>query len=144
MKKVLLLGQKEYIEKEWKDIDEFQDVYFMEGSPIRREDVISAGVQNCLMCLILSSALQSKATDPNLVDKETILSFLQVQFRYRKYNSVQFRYRKYNSDIENTIQVQFRYRKYNSGVIQIQKIQFRYNSDIENTIQVQFRYRKYR
>ena len=40
--------------------------------------MISAGVQNCLMCLILSSALQSKATDPNLVDKETILSFLQV------------------------------------------------------------------
>jgi len=79
VKKVLLLGQKEYIEKEWKDIDEFQDVYFMEGSPIRREDVISAGVQNCLMCLILSSALQSKATDPNLVDKETILSFLQIK-----------------------------------------------------------------
>jgi len=51
----------------------------MEGSPIRREDVISAGVQNCLMCLILSSALQSKATDPNLVDKETILSFLQIK-----------------------------------------------------------------
>ena len=45
---------------------------------MRREDVISAGVQNCLMCLILSSALQGKATDPNLVDKETILSFLQV------------------------------------------------------------------
>lgn len=79
VKKVLLLGQREYIEKEWKDIDEFQDVYFMEGSPIRREDVISAGVQNCLMCLILSSALQSKATDPNLVDKETILSFLQIK-----------------------------------------------------------------
>ncbi|XP_063691794.1 calcium-activated potassium channel subunit alpha-1-like isoform X7 [Bolinopsis microptera] len=79
VKKVLLLGKKEYIEKEWKDIDEFQDVYFMEGSPIRREDVISAGVQNCLMCLILSSALQSKATDPNLVDKETILSFLQIK-----------------------------------------------------------------
>lgn len=79
VKKVLLLGKKEYIEKEWKDIDEFQDVYFMEGSPIRREDVISAGVQNCLMCLILSSALQSKAIDPNLVDKETILSFLQIK-----------------------------------------------------------------
>ena len=30
VKKVLLLGKKEYIEKEWKDIDEFQDVYFME------------------------------------------------------------------------------------------------------------------
>ena len=45
---------------------------------MRREDVISAGVQNCLMCLILSSALQGKANDPNLVDKETILSFLQV------------------------------------------------------------------
>ena len=42
--------------------------------------MISAGVQNCLMCLILSSALQSKATDPNLVDKETILSFLQVTY----------------------------------------------------------------
>lgn len=79
VKKVLLLGQKDYIEKEWKDLNDFQDVYFMEGSPMRREDVISAGVQNCLMCLILSSALQGKATDPNLVDKETILSFLQIK-----------------------------------------------------------------
>ena len=34
VKKVLLLGQKEYIEKEWKDIDEFQDVYFMEVSGV--------------------------------------------------------------------------------------------------------------
>lgn len=79
VKKVLLLGQKVYVDKEWKDLYDFQDVYFMEGSPMRREDVISAGVQNCLMCLILSSALQSKSSDSNLVDKETILSFLQIK-----------------------------------------------------------------
>ena len=30
VKKVLLLGQKDYIEKEWKDLNDFQDVYFME------------------------------------------------------------------------------------------------------------------
>ena len=35
VKKVLLLGKKEYIEKEWKDIDEFQDVYFMEVIALR-------------------------------------------------------------------------------------------------------------
>ena len=32
VKKVLLLGQKDYIEKEWKDLNDFQDVYFMEVS----------------------------------------------------------------------------------------------------------------
>ena len=30
VKKVLLLGQKDYVEKEWKDLNDFQDVYFME------------------------------------------------------------------------------------------------------------------
>ena len=30
VKKVLLLGQRSYIEKEWKDLAEFREVYFME------------------------------------------------------------------------------------------------------------------
>ena len=62
------------------------DVYHLkripnQGSPMKREDVLSAGAQRCLMCVILSSVVQTEDTDSNLVDKEIILSFYQVRSR---------------------------------------------------------------
>ena len=72
----------EYVLLDWLVVD----VYHLkkipnQGSPMKREDVLSAGVQRCLMCVILSSVVQTEDTDSNLVDKEIILSFYQVRSR---------------------------------------------------------------
>ena len=75
--------------------------------------MISAGVQNCLMCLILSSALQSKATDPNLVDKETILSFLQVTYITSRGDKLSAKLATTNTSTNtstNTVQIQVQYK----------------------------------
>ena len=72
----------EYVLLDWLVVD----VHYLkkipkQGSPMKREDVLFAGVQRCLMCVILSSVVQTEDTDSNLVDKEIILSFYQVRSR---------------------------------------------------------------
>ncbi|XP_038061219.1 calcium-activated potassium channel subunit alpha-1-like isoform X4 [Patiria miniata] len=78
LKTIVLLGDIQYIDREWQTLKNFPKVYIMNGSPLSRADLRAANVNQCDMCVILS-ANDSTSIDQSLQDKETILASLNLK-----------------------------------------------------------------
>ncbi|XP_071507652.1 calcium-activated potassium channel subunit alpha-1-like [Diadema antillarum] len=78
LKTIVLLGSKEYIKREWDTLKNFPKVYILNGSPLSRADLRAVNVNQCDMCVILSSNRNSQ-DDQSLQDKETILASLNIK-----------------------------------------------------------------
>ncbi|ESO08881.1 hypothetical protein HELRODRAFT_168799 [Helobdella robusta] len=78
LKHVVLVGDKEYMKKEWKNICNFPKISILGGSPLNRANLRAVHINMCDMCIILS-ARNSTGEDSNLVDKEAILCSLNIK-----------------------------------------------------------------
>nr|AWJ68271.1 putative large conductance calcium-activated potassium channel BKKCa 1 [Hirudo verbana] len=78
LKHVVIVGDKEYIKKEWKSICNFPKISILGGSPLNRANLRAVHINLCDMCVILS-ARNSTGDDSNLVDKEAILCSLNIK-----------------------------------------------------------------
>ncbi|XP_022107903.1 calcium-activated potassium channel subunit alpha-1-like isoform X18 [Acanthaster planci] len=78
LKTIVLLGDMQYIAREWQTLKNFPKVYIMDGSPLSRADLRAANVNQCDMCVILS-ANDSTSEYQSLQDKETILASLNLK-----------------------------------------------------------------
>ncbi|XP_033643753.1 calcium-activated potassium channel subunit alpha-1-like isoform X11 [Asterias rubens] len=78
LKTIVVLGDLQYIVREWETLKNFPKVYIMNGSPLSRADLRAANVNQCDMCVILS-ANDSTSEDQSLQDKETILASLNLK-----------------------------------------------------------------
>ncbi|ELU08381.1 hypothetical protein CAPTEDRAFT_138076 [Capitella teleta] len=78
LKHVVIVGDKEYIKKEWKNLCNFPKISILDGSPLNRANLRAVNINLCDMCVILS-ARKSSVDDLNLVDKEAILCSLNIK-----------------------------------------------------------------
>ncbi|XP_013413785.1 calcium-activated potassium channel subunit alpha-1 isoform X2 [Lingula anatina] len=78
LKDVILVGDKEYLRREWKGLHNFPKVHILPGSPLNRSRLRSVNINLCDMCVILS-AKHGSSEDTTLVDKEAILCSLNIK-----------------------------------------------------------------
>ncbi|ESO12318.1 hypothetical protein HELRODRAFT_158811 [Helobdella robusta] len=78
LKHVVIVGDKDYIKKEWKSLCNFPRIIILNGSPLNRANLRAVNVNMCDMCVILA-ARNSNTDDSTLVDKEAILCSLNIK-----------------------------------------------------------------
>merc|ERR1719220_2026435 len=78
LKHVVLVGNVDYIKREWKTLQNLPKISILDGSPLSRADLRSVDVNLCDMCVILSAKVAA-GEDPSLADKEAILSSLNIK-----------------------------------------------------------------
>lgn len=79
LKTVVLVGNLEYIKREWKTLANFPKIWILPGSPLSRTNLRSVNVNLASMCVILSSKSDNNIDDLTLADKEAILCSLNVK-----------------------------------------------------------------
>ncbi|VDN10025.1 unnamed protein product, partial [Dibothriocephalus latus] len=79
VKTVVLLGNLDYIKREWKALSNFPNIWVLPGSPLCRANLRAVKINFASMCVILSSKSDSTKEDLTLVDKEAILCSLNVK-----------------------------------------------------------------
>ena len=75
---VVLIGNKEFLEREWFLLKNLPKVTVLDGSILNRAHLRSVSVNKCRRCIILSSKGGSK-DEPVLADKEIILAALNIK-----------------------------------------------------------------
>lgn len=78
LKKIVFIGNKDFLFKEWKALCNFPKIYILPGSPNSRSLLRSVNIQFCDMAVVLSS-IDRDAQDENLIDKSAILCSLNIK-----------------------------------------------------------------
>ncbi|XP_071128802.1 calcium-activated potassium channel slowpoke-like isoform X4 [Mytilus edulis] len=78
LKHVVIVGNQEYLKREWKTLQNFPKLSILPGSPLNRANLRAVNVNLCDMCVIIS-AKDKNLDDPHLVDKEAILCSLNIK-----------------------------------------------------------------
>uniref|UniRef100_H2ZIB7 BK channel n=1 Tax=Ciona savignyi TaxID=51511 RepID=H2ZIB7_CIOSA len=78
LKQIILLGDLDFLRREWETVCNFPKISILPGSPLSRADLRAVNVNLCDMCVILS-ANQNAIDDPSLQDKESILASLNIK-----------------------------------------------------------------
>ncbi|XP_067168375.1 potassium channel subfamily U member 1 [Apteryx mantelli] len=86
LKDIVFLGSLEYLQREWKFIQNFPKLWLFSGSALSCADLRAVNVQHCAACAILSSNTTA-LSNPSLVDAESILATLNVRSMQRKPSS---------------------------------------------------------
>ncbi|XP_067139806.1 calcium-activated potassium channel slowpoke-like isoform X3 [Centruroides vittatus] len=78
LKHVVVVGNAEYLRREWKMLQNLPKISILNGSPLSRADLRAVNINLCDMCVILSAKIPS-SDDPTLADKEAILASLNIK-----------------------------------------------------------------
>ncbi|CAH1784201.1 unnamed protein product [Owenia fusiformis] len=79
LKDILIIGRLEYIKQEWATLQNFPNVYFIEGDPLARTLLRMGKVNHCRMCVALAAPTRNIHDDPLLQDKEVLLCTLNIK-----------------------------------------------------------------
>merc|ERR1712223_1672794 len=79
LKHVVIVGEVDYIRREWKTLQNLPKISILAGCPRNREGLRAVNVNLCDMCIILSAKVPSTSDDSNLADKEAILATLNIK-----------------------------------------------------------------
>uniref|UniRef100_A0A061QHQ8 BK channel n=1 Tax=Cupiennius salei TaxID=6928 RepID=A0A061QHQ8_CUPSA len=78
LKHVVIVGNVDYLRREWKMLQNLPKISILSGSPLSRADLRAVNINLCDMCVILSAKIPS-SEDPTLADKEAILASLNIK-----------------------------------------------------------------
>ncbi|XP_066839516.1 potassium channel subfamily U member 1 isoform X2 [Anser cygnoides] len=78
LKDIVFLGSLEYLQREWKFIQNFPKLWLFSGSALCCADLRAVNVRDCSACAILSSNTTA-SRNPSLVDTESILATLNIR-----------------------------------------------------------------
>ncbi|XP_076459615.1 calcium-activated potassium channel slowpoke-like isoform X2 [Babylonia areolata] len=78
LKHCVIVGNLDYLQREWKTLQNFPKLSILPGSPLNRANLRAVNINLCDMCVIVS-AKDKNLDDPNLVDKEAILCSLNIK-----------------------------------------------------------------
>jgi len=79
LKHVVIVGEVDYIRREWKTLQNLPKISVLAGCPRNREDLRAVNVNLCDMCIILSAKVPSSSEDTSMADKEAILATLNIK-----------------------------------------------------------------
>uniref|UniRef100_A0A0K2UBH4 Slowpoke [Drosophila melanogaster] n=1 Tax=Lepeophtheirus salmonis TaxID=72036 RepID=A0A0K2UBH4_LEPSM len=75
---IVIVGNAQYLQREWKLLQNMPKVHIFNGSPLSRADLRAVKIELCRMCVILSAKVPSRM-EPVLADKEVILTNLNIK-----------------------------------------------------------------
>ncbi|OQV15482.1 Calcium-activated potassium channel slowpoke [Hypsibius exemplaris] len=78
LKHVVIVGNVEYMRREWRSLQNLPKITIINGSPLSRADLRAVNVNLCDMCAILSAKIPNNE-DTSLADKEAILASLNIK-----------------------------------------------------------------
>ncbi|KAM8784440.1 potassium channel subfamily U member 1 [Rhynchonycteris naso] len=77
LKDIVFIGSLDYLQKEWRFLRNFPQVYILPGSALYAADLQAVNIEECSMCAVLSSPSTS-SNSQTLVDTETIMATLNI------------------------------------------------------------------
>ena len=77
LKHVVIVGNADYVEREWDTLEMLPKILVLHGSPMSRADLRAVNVNLSDMCVILSAKMSS-VEDPSMADKEAVLATLNI------------------------------------------------------------------
>uniref|UniRef100_A0A8C3WCJ6 Potassium channel subfamily U member 1 n=1 Tax=Catagonus wagneri TaxID=51154 RepID=A0A8C3WCJ6_9CETA len=77
LKDIVFIGSLDYLQREWRYLQNFPQIYFLSGSALYSGDLHAANIEECSMCAILSSP-SKLSSSPTLVDTEPIMATLNI------------------------------------------------------------------
>ena len=85
LRTIVLLGNLDYIQREWKSLKNFPGIFVMNGNPLNRADLRSVHINSCAECVILSAKRIHGDQDSTMSDKEAILCSLNIKAMVRNH-----------------------------------------------------------
>ncbi|CAL8084951.1 unnamed protein product [Calicophoron daubneyi] len=79
LKPIVLVGNENFLRREWNNLSCFPQVYCLPGSPLSRYDLRLAQIRYCSVCVVFGSGGQTRSDDPYMLDKEVILCSLNIR-----------------------------------------------------------------
>ncbi|VDO98814.1 unnamed protein product [Soboliphyme baturini] len=79
LKHVVIVGDVEYLKREWKMIHNLPKISILNGNPLSRADLRAVNINVADMCVIISARIPNPNEDPTLADKEAILASLNIK-----------------------------------------------------------------
>ena len=82
---ILIMDKKEHIPSEiWKEIQYFPNIYYLQGNPLKHEDLLNAGIKNASTVIILSQISKDNYNYHNngnleMLDSETIFIYKSIK-----------------------------------------------------------------
>ncbi|XP_036105666.1 potassium channel subfamily U member 1 [Molossus molossus] len=76
LKDIVFVGSLDYLQREWRFLRNFPQIYILPGSALYAGDLYAVNIEECAMCAVLSSP--SKSPCQTLVDTETIMATLNI------------------------------------------------------------------
>ncbi|KAM9670590.1 potassium channel subfamily U member 1 [Dama dama] len=77
LKDIVFVGSLDYLQREWRFIRNFPQIYILPGSALYSVDLHAVNIEECSMCAVLSSSCKSPSS-PTLVDTEPIMATLNI------------------------------------------------------------------
>uniref|UniRef100_A0A8C0DMK5 Potassium channel subfamily U member 1 n=1 Tax=Balaenoptera musculus TaxID=9771 RepID=A0A8C0DMK5_BALMU len=77
LKDIVFVGSLDYLQREWRFLQNFPQIYILPGSALYSGDLHAVNIEECSMCAVLSSPSKS-ASSPTLVDMEPIMATLNI------------------------------------------------------------------
>ncbi|XP_008586550.1 PREDICTED: potassium channel subfamily U member 1-like [Galeopterus variegatus] len=77
LKDIVFIGSLDYLQKEWRFLRNFPQIYVLPGSAFYSGDLHAVNIEECSMCAILSPQSQPSSSQ-TLVDTETIMATLNI------------------------------------------------------------------
>nr|XP_044616548.1 potassium channel subfamily U member 1 isoform X3 [Equus asinus] len=77
LKDIVFIGSLDYLQREWRFLRNFPQIYILPGSALYSGDLHAVNIEECSMCAVLSSPSKS-ASSPTLADTDTIMATLAI------------------------------------------------------------------
>ncbi len=87
IKPVVIVSNSTFLKCEWPFIQNFPEVYVIEGCPLYLQNLEAASIDSCSVCII-TTMLSADSDEPAINDKEVVLCSLSIQ-KYLKRNAMQ-------------------------------------------------------
>ncbi|ELR48821.1 Potassium channel subfamily U member 1, partial [Bos mutus] len=79
LKDIVFIGSLDYLQREWRFIRNFPQIYILPGSALYSVDLHAVNIEECSMCAVFSSSCKSPS-GPTLVDTEPIMATLNIGY----------------------------------------------------------------
>uniref|UniRef100_A0A2K5S839 Potassium channel subfamily U member 1 n=1 Tax=Cebus imitator TaxID=2715852 RepID=A0A2K5S839_CEBIM len=78
LKDIVFIGSLDYLQREWRFLRNFPQIYILPGSALYPGDLHAANIEQCSMCVVLSPPSKSSSSQTP-VDSETIMATLIIR-----------------------------------------------------------------
>lgn len=79
LKHLVIISDREFLEREWSSLKEFPDIHVVLGSPLEWQTLLDARIDACFVCTIITAVASTSGHEQAIIDKEAVLCCLSIQ-----------------------------------------------------------------